>query len=90
MDNKAVSHETLRSTNIFLSVYLLIFCGSILIVSLDNFDLVTNFTAVAAVSYTHLVTKNVSAQQLSSFPAHTFTRTKYFVMDFRLIFFTMI
>ena len=48
MDNKAVSHETLRSTNIFLSVYLLIFCGSILIVSLDNFDLVTNFTAVAA------------------------------------------
>ena len=25
MDNKAVSHETLRSTNIFLSVYLLIF-----------------------------------------------------------------
>ena len=48
MDNKAVSHETLGSTNIFLSVYLLIFCGSILIVSLDNFDLVTNFTAVAA------------------------------------------
>ena len=48
MDNKAVSHETLRSTNIFLSVYLLIFCGSILIVSLDNFDLVTNFTTVAA------------------------------------------
>ena len=48
MDNKAVSHETLRSTNIFLSVYLLIFCGSILIVSLDNFDLITNFTAVAA------------------------------------------
>ena len=32
----------------FLDVYLLIFCGSILIVSLDNFDLVTNFTAVAA------------------------------------------
>lgn len=48
MDQKAVSHETLRSTNIFLSVYLLIFCGSVLIISLDNFDLVTNFTAVAA------------------------------------------
>ncbi len=48
MDHKAASHETLRSTNIFLSVYLLIFCGSILIVSLDNFNLVTNFTAVAA------------------------------------------
>ncbi len=48
MDKKSVSHETLRSTNIFLSVYLLIFCGSILILSLDNFDMTTNFTAVAA------------------------------------------
>lgn len=48
MDQKTVSHETLRSTNIFLSVYLIIFCGSILLISLDNFDLITNFTAVAA------------------------------------------
>lgn len=48
MDKKSVSHETLRSTNIFLSVYLLIFCGSILILSLDNFDMTTNFTAIAA------------------------------------------
>ena len=48
MDKKSVSHETLRSTNIFLSVYLLIFCGSILILSLDNFDMATNFTAIAA------------------------------------------
>lgn len=48
MDQKSVPHETLRSTNIFLSVYLLIFCGSVLIISLDNFDMTTNFTAVAA------------------------------------------
>lgn len=48
MDQKTVSHETLRSTNIFLSVYLIIFCGSVLLISLDNFDLITNFTAVAA------------------------------------------
>lgn len=48
MDHKSVSHETLRSANIFLSVYLLIFCGSVLILSLDNFDMTTNFTAVAA------------------------------------------
>ena len=48
MDKKSVSHETLKSTNIFLSVYLLIFCGSILILSLDNFDMATNFTAIAA------------------------------------------
>lgn len=48
MDQKSVTHETLRSTNIFLSVYLLIFGASVLILSLDNFDLVTNFTAVTA------------------------------------------
>lgn len=48
MDQKTVSHETLRSTNIFLSVYLVIFCASVLLISLDNFDLITNFTSVAA------------------------------------------
>lgn len=48
MDQKTVSHETLRSTNIFLSVYLIVFCGSVLLISLDNFDLITNFTSVAA------------------------------------------
>lgn len=48
MDQKTVPHETLRSTNIFLSVYLIIFCGSVLLISLDNFNLITNFTAVAA------------------------------------------
>ena len=37
-----------RSTNVFLIVYLLIFIFSILLVSLDNKDLITNFTAVAA------------------------------------------
>ena len=48
IDQKTVPHETLRSTNIFLSVYLIIFCGSVLLISLDNFDLITNFTSVAA------------------------------------------
>ena len=47
MDDKPVSHEMLRSTNIFLSVYLIIFAASILIVAIDNFDLVSTFTAVA-------------------------------------------
>lgn len=48
MDQKTVPHETLRSTNIFLSVYLVIFSASVLLISLDNFDLITNFTSVAA------------------------------------------
>ena len=48
MDGKLVEHEVVRSTNVFLVVYLVIFAASVLLVSLDNFDAVTNFTAVAA------------------------------------------
>ena len=48
MDNKPISHDVLRSTNIYITLYILIFAASVLVVSLDNFDLVTNFTAVAA------------------------------------------
>lgn len=48
MDNKIISHEILRSTNIYISVYLLIFATSVLLIAIDNFDLITNFTAVAA------------------------------------------
>lgn len=47
MDDKTIGHDILRSTNIYLSLYLLIFAVSILLVSIDNFDLVTTFTAVA-------------------------------------------
>ena len=47
MDQKLVSHEMMRSTNIFLTVYLIIFAVSVLIVSIDNFDLVSTFTSVA-------------------------------------------
>lgn len=48
MDNKSISHDVLRSTNIYITLYLLIFAASVLVVSLDNFNLITNFTAVAA------------------------------------------
>ena len=48
LDGKAVEHEVVRSTNVFLIAYLLIFICSVLLVSLDNKDLVTTFTAVAA------------------------------------------
>lgn len=48
MDSKIISHEILRSTNIYISVYLLIFAASVLLIAIDNFDLTTNFTAVAA------------------------------------------
>lgn len=48
MDGKAIPHEVVRSTNIFMSAYVVIFAISVLIISLNNFDLITNFTAVAA------------------------------------------
>ena len=46
MDGKAVSHEVMRDTNIYMIVYLMIVATSIFIISFDEFDLVTNFTAV--------------------------------------------
>ncbi len=48
VDGKAVEHEVVRSTNVFLIVYILIFSFSILLIAFDNLDMTTNFTAVAA------------------------------------------
>ena len=48
MDGRVVEHAVIRSVNVFLISYLFIFAGSVLLISLDNFDFTTNFTAVAA------------------------------------------
>ena len=48
MDGKAIPHEVVRSTNIFFIVFVLIFSGSVFLIAFDDFDLITNFTAVAA------------------------------------------
>ena len=48
MDGKAIPHEVVRSTNIFFIVYVLIFASSVFLIAFDDFDLITNFTAVAA------------------------------------------
>lgn len=48
MDGRTLEHEVVRSVNVFVAVYVLIFGFSTLIVSLDRMGLVTNFTAVAA------------------------------------------
>lgn len=47
-EGKTIEHTVLRSINTYLIAYLLIFVTSILLVSLNNFDPTTNFTAVAA------------------------------------------
>ncbi len=48
VDGRKVEHETVRSVNVFLVAYILIYLVSVLIVSRDGFDFTTNFTGVAA------------------------------------------
>ena len=48
MNNRFVEHETVRGVNVFMMAYIAIFVVSMLIISLDNFDFTTNFTAVTA------------------------------------------
>lgn len=48
LDDRLVPHEVLRSTNVFIAVYFVIYFISLLLISIDNFSFTTNFTAVAA------------------------------------------
>ncbi len=48
MDGRVVEHSVLRSVNVFMASYIMIFAVSLLLISIDNFDFTTNFTAVAA------------------------------------------
>lgn len=48
IDGRVLPHETMRSTNVFITSYFGLLFLSVLIISLDNFDFTTNFTAVAA------------------------------------------
>lgn len=48
MDDKVITHDILRSTNIYISLYLMILAASVLLIAIDNFDLITNFMAVTA------------------------------------------
>ena len=48
MDGKLLNHETIRTTNVFMAAYIFIFVASFLLISLNGYDMVTNFTSVAA------------------------------------------
>ena len=48
VDGKPINHETLRSINVFMAAYIILFASSVLLISLDGYDFTTNFTAVAA------------------------------------------
>lgn len=48
MNGKKIEHNTIRVVNTYLLVYIAIFALSMLILTIDNFDLTTTFTAVSA------------------------------------------
>lgn len=49
MDGKLVEHEVVRSINVYFITFMIIFSASVLAISFEGKDLVTNFTAVIAV-----------------------------------------
>lgn len=48
MDGHVVEQSTLRSANVYLVIYFLVLLASTLLISIDEFDFTTNFTAVAS------------------------------------------
>lgn len=48
MDRKSVDHNVTRNTSVFLVVYMAVFVASFLLVSIENKDMVTSFTSIAA------------------------------------------
>lgn len=48
MDSRLIDHETVRSVNVYMVAYLMIFAISLVLISFDNHDLITSFTAVTA------------------------------------------
>ena len=48
MDGKKISHDTMRSTSVYLVIYVAIFFLSFVLVSIEGRDFLTSFTSVAA------------------------------------------
>lgn len=48
MDGKPIEHEVVRATNVFLITFVMLFAFSVFILSFEETDLLTNFTAIAA------------------------------------------
>lgn len=47
-EGKPITDKNIRGVHLFIAVYLFVFVGSLLLLSLEQFDLVTTFTALAA------------------------------------------
>jgi trk system potassium uptake protein TrkH len=48
MDGKPIDHDVIRSVNVYFITFIILFASSMFLVSLEGYDLTTNFTAVAA------------------------------------------
>ncbi len=48
MDDKPIEHEVLRSVNVYIMTYILLFAVSLFILTFDGYDFLTNFTSIAA------------------------------------------
>ncbi|MCM1022899.1 MAG: TrkH family potassium uptake protein [Prevotella sp.] len=48
LNSHPIEHETVRGVNVFMAAYLLTFIISLVFISFDNHDMITNFTAVTA------------------------------------------
>lgn len=48
IDGHVISPDVLRTSQVYLVIYWAFFLGAVLLISIDNFDFTTNFTAVAA------------------------------------------
>lgn len=48
MNGRPVEHTVIRAVNVYMAAYIVIYVISILIISIDNMDYTTNFTAIVA------------------------------------------
>lgn len=48
IENKPVEHEVVRAINVYFITFMIVFSASVLVISFEGKDLITNFTAVAA------------------------------------------
>ncbi len=48
LDGKPIEHEIMRATNVYFITFIVVFVASIFLISLEEKDLITNFTAVTA------------------------------------------
>ena len=48
MDGKPVEHEVVRAINVYFITFMVIFFVSVLLISIENYDFATNFSAVLA------------------------------------------